>query len=43
MGEHMRNWIGGRDAHIQALEPGRYQGRLIEAAVVVLPKPGHSL
>ncbi len=39
----MRTWIGGRDTHIQAIEPGRYQGRRTDAAVVVLPKPGHSL
>ncbi len=39
MGENRRNWIGGRDAHIHAIEPGPYQGRLIDAAVVVFPSP----
>ena len=43
MGENMRHWIGGRDAHIQAIEPGQYQGRLIDATVVVLPNPDHPL
>jgi hypothetical protein len=41
MGENMRHWIGGRDAHIQAIEPGPSQGRLIDATVVVLPNPDH--
>ena len=43
MGENICNWIGERDAHIQAVERGRYQGSLIDALVVVLPKPGHLL
>ena len=43
MGENICNWRGERDAHIQAVERGQYQGRLIGAVVVVLPKPGHPL
>ena len=43
MGENICNWRGERDAHIQAVERGQYQGRLIGAAAVVLPKLGHPL
>ena len=43
MGEDICNWMGERDAHIQAVERGQYQGRLIGAAAVVLPKLGHPL
>jgi hypothetical protein len=39
----MRHWIGGRDAHIEAIELEQYQGHRIDATVVVLPNPGHPL
>src|SRR5215468_4662380 len=39
MGENICNWMGERDAHIQAVERGRYQGRLIDATVIPCPSP----
>ena len=38
----MRHWIGGRDVHLEAIEPEQYQGYRIDTVVVVWSNPVHS-
>jgi hypothetical protein len=38
----MRHWIGGRDVHLEAIEPEQYQGYRIDTVVGVWPNPVHS-